>query len=767
MDDDDTDRGCSSSGGSPGGGFSLSCNDDDIFDDDYAGSSRRGSRGTRRARGRTSTPSLFSRSTNSARQVQGSSPNERASSRPLEVPQPKGLVFNFQNEFKRYDNQSALSLTQVLRNKLCNGKSWSKRVRRNFPFIGIFRGYKIKEDFPNDLVSGLTVGIMQIPQSMAYAMLASLPPICGLYTALFAPIIYFFLGSSRHISMGIIAIVSLMIGTVLDREVGNDDVTDMSSILANQTVSNATFTDRDIKKIQVATALSFVSGLFMVLFGKLGLGIVTSYMSEPLVSGFTTGAATHVVTSQVKHVFGVKVPRYNGAFKVIQTWIAFFGNISTTNVAALVMSLICMVVLYLIKIQVNQRYKSSLRIPIPIELLVVILGTVASHFGNFNDKYDLNIVKDIPAGMPSPQIPDVHLVRNCVFDAIIIGIVAFAQSVSMAKIFAKKNGYKIDSNQEMVGYGAGSVFASIFSGYITAASVARSSVQESAGGKTQVASLFSCAIVFVVVMAVGPLFYNLPTCVLAAVIIVSLRSLFLQVFDLRHLWKICKFDFLIWIVTFLGVVILDADYGLGIGIIFSLLTVVLRAQRTKSVTIGEVNYTHLFRSTKDYKAIHLVTGVSILYYNSPIYFANADKFVHSVHEALGIDPSKEKRKRPEGHGGTPDVEAAEPETKELDKNDPLQLQMAEEKEMLESENMLKIKHVVLDCSGVNFVDIMGVKAFVEIIEDYKSIDIGVSLAQCNDDVVDVFKRSPYWKEFYQRTYLRLQDSITAATNGAS
>ncbi|XP_041357463.1 sulfate transporter-like [Gigantopelta aegis] len=472
--------------------------------------------------------------------------------------------------------------------KTCSQRALKKTFLNNFPFLSIMRGYHVLQDLPNDIISGFTVGIMQIPQGMAYASLATLPPVCGLYTSVFAPFVYFFFGSSKHISMGCIAVVSLMFSSVLDANIVNSSL--MASSSNNTNVTDDLDAVFDAQKIKMASAITLMSGLIMMLLGKLGLGFVTTFMSEYLIGGFTTGVAVQVLTSQVKLVVGIKIERPNGLSKAVKTWVALFAHAAEINWAPVIMSIISMLVIYLVKIFINERFKSKMRIPVPIELIVVILGTVASHYGHFNANYGMQIVGHIPAGIPAPTIPDMGSVSHLIGDAIIIGIIAFAQSVSMAKTLALKNKYTVNANQEMFAYGAGSVLASIFAGYITAASVARSVVQEGAGGKTQVAALSSCIIVLIVVIAVGPLFYSLPkTCHDAGVVNIAFNSpLYLQT---------CH----------------DA---------------------------GVVNIA--FNSPLYLQTCH-DAGVVNIAFNSPLYFANSEIFVKKCVTAIGVDPMKMKK----------------------------------------------------------------------------------------------------------------------------
>ncbi|XP_041357465.1 sulfate transporter-like [Gigantopelta aegis] len=436
----------------------------------------------------------------------------------------------------------------------CSKQCLKTTLFKTFPFLTIMRGYSLLRDLPNDVIAGVTVGIMQIPQGMAYANLATLPPICALYTSFFAPLIYFFLGSSKHASMGTTAVVSLMLGSLLDSAFPSDGLGGTLDSTVSSTQSG--FSELDMRKIELVTALTLVSGLIMIVLGKLGLGVVTTYMSEHLISGFTTAVGIHVITSQASILLGLRIARFNGIFKAIR----------------------------------------------------VILSTVVSYFSQFGDNFNLRILGEIPAGIPNPTIPDVSLVRSLIGDAFIIGVIAFAQSVSMAKTLALKNNYTVDANQEMFAYGVGSVLSSFFSGYITAASVARSALQEGAGGKTQVAALSSCCIVLVVIMAVGPLLYALPQ------------------------W--------IWVVTFTSAVVLDTDIGLLIGIVFSVFSVVIRTQRSSFTKVGPVSDSCQYRSEKRYDSVQKYTGTVMLTFNSPIYFANVEKFKEDCYKVTAINPRK-------------------------------------------------------------------------------------------------------------------------------
>ncbi|XP_050416735.1 sulfate transporter [Patella vulgata] len=307
--------------------------------------------------------------------------------------------------------------TSIKEATTCTPEKRKKCCFSFFPVIKIMKRYKWRTDLPNDLIAGLTVGIMQLPQGMAYSMLADLPPVVGLYMSFFPPLVYFLFGTSKQISMGTVAVVSLMTGGVVSRMTAawKAEQSGLDGGLLNSTLLNGTmgieqeqeglYSEEETKfRIAIAASVGFVAGLAQVLMGFLKVGFVTTYMSDSLVSGFTTGAAVHVFTSQVKYALGISIPRFEGMFQIIKTYASIISTITKTNIPEMVITLICIVIIYLVKVQINQRFKHKLKIPIPVELLVVIGATLASHFGNFHQIYKIRVVGKIPAGMPNPSL---------------------------------------------------------------------------------------------------------------------------------------------------------------------------------------------------------------------------------------------------------------------------------------------------------------------------------------------------------------------------
>ncbi|XP_033742442.1 solute carrier family 26 member 10-like isoform X2 [Pecten maximus] len=699
---------------------------------------------------------------------------------------------SFYKDFKQPDTEPATVMgkckEEVSSMCACTKERRKKFLYKLFPFIKMYQKYNWKVDLPSDIIAGFTVGIMQLPQSMAYSMLADLPPVVGLYMSFFPVLIYFFFGTSRHISMGTVAVVSLMTGSVLSR-LGPQYTESMpggsrwavngtETFFGNFSLNMSTTTPEappthllsrhevDMQRIAIVSSFCILVGIIQVIFGACRLGFVTTYMSDPLVSGFTTGAAVHVFTSQVKYIFGLDIPRFGNLFQIVFTYQAIFSKIHEAQLATVLTSAVCIVVIYLVKVQINQRFKDKLKIPLPIELLAVITGTAVSHFAKFKTNYDMKVVGEIPAGLPEPILPTFTGMGEYFSDAVIVAIVAFAQSVSLAALMAKKHGYVIDANQEFIAYGFGNIFGSFFSCYPFAASVSRSSVQDSAGGRSQITSLFSAALVLVVILIIGPLFESLPNCVLSSIIVVALRSMFLQIFELKKLWKVSGFDCMIWIVTFLAVVILYVDLGLWIGLIFSFFTVVLRTQRAKAVTLQRISDVDIYADDKKYMKTRQNPGVRVIAFNSPLYYANGDIFLRQVFTISGMKPQRVRKeiKRfgsvAEFRRNTARLQISRKDVTSNQAHDGMSNGNSDKDKNDNSSTL--VHHIVLDFSSVCFVDSVGCKVLNQLFNDYRSIGVKVFLACVSDDVWAVLKTTGFLEKYEKNVYMSVNDAVIVA-----
>ncbi|KAL4226719.1 hypothetical protein ACF0H5_014699 [Mactra antiquata] len=668
----------------------------------------------------------------------------------------------------------------------CSRPCASKTMHEIFPFIRIMRRYSIRKNLLPDVVAGLTVGIMHIPQGMAYGFLSQLPPIYGLYTSFFPVLLYFFFGSSRHISIGTFAVISLMVGQVVNKgyqaHVGETilAVKNTTTILNNTVVTSNPHIEPIMQsdgyanpiKLGHALSVTFVVGCLQLVMGISRLGFLASFMSDPFISGFTTGAAIHVFSSQIKHVFGVKVHNHYGPFALIYFYAEFFVNIRYTNMVTFTASLTCLLALVLIKegINNNKSCKPNLIMPIPIELIVIVVSTIVSYYTKLDTEFDVSVVGDIPSGLPRPSLENFRYVPEVLGDGLTIGFIAYAISFSMAKILADRHGYRVNANQEMIALGVCNFTSSFFSSYCCAASLSRSLVQDTAGGKTQVVGLVSATVVLVVLLYIGPLFESLPECILASIVIVTLKGMFLQFKELKRLWRLSKKDFAVWLVTFTAVVVLDVALGLLIGIVFSLYFVLRHSQEPQMSELGQLPGTGAYKDFKSTKLVKDVPDMKIFRFETSIYFANAEHFRDRLYKKTRLVPRKLLKKKRKAMHETllrrkQELEQAEMERKRRESRKirpsieivtPRPVDTYEEQIKKVAENKLildrfakawqpPIKILILDLSVVNYVDTVAVKQLSEIVKDYKEVGVKVLLAGCKPDVRTMLRNADFYK----------------------
>uniref|UniRef100_A0A8C2XSS7 Solute carrier family 26 member 6, like 2 n=1 Tax=Cyclopterus lumpus TaxID=8103 RepID=A0A8C2XSS7_CYCLU len=502
------------------------------------------------------------------------------------------------------------------------------------PVLSWLPRYSVRENAIGDLISGCSVGIMHLPQGMAYALLASLRPVFGLYTSLYPVLVYFIFGTSRHISIGTFAVISIMIGSVTER-LGPD--TDFMVNGTNGTGS-VDLDARDGFRVQIACSLTVLTGIFQILLGVVRFGFVVTYLSEPLVRGYTTASACHVCVSQLKYLFGVTPARFTGPLALIYTLVDICRLLPQTRVPELVVSLVALSVLIVVK-EINACYRQKLPLPIPIEIIVIIAATVITHFCGLTSKYSVDVVGEIPSGLKAPRAPDATLFSQVIGDAFAVAIVGYAINISLGKTFALKHGYKVDSNQELVALGLSNTVGGFFQCYSVTSSLSRSLVQESTGGKTQVAGLISSIIVLVTVLKIGSLFSDLPKAVLSTIVFVNLKGMFKQFTDVPLLWKTNKVDLLVWVVTFISTILLNLDLGLAVSIGFSMLTVIFRTQLPRYSILGHISGTDLYLDTETYKEV-IIPGIKIFRSSSTIFYTNAEMYLEALQEKSGIEIGK-------------------------------------------------------------------------------------------------------------------------------
>uniref|UniRef100_A0A4W3HRS6 Solute carrier family 26 member 3, tandem duplicate 2 n=1 Tax=Callorhinchus milii TaxID=7868 RepID=A0A4W3HRS6_CALMI len=483
-----------------------------------------------------------------------------------------------------------------------------------FPVASWLPTYNFKDWLVSDIISGISTGLVAVLQGLAFALLVSVPPGYGLYAAFFPVLTYFLFGTSKHLSVGPFPVVSLMVGTVVDRLVV-DGVAG-----GNSTIFPEGMSDED-RKVWVATSVTYLAGIFQLGLGLLQFGFIVVYLSEPLISGFTTAAAIHVLVSQLKFVLGIRVPSFMGKLSVMYTLEYIFNNIPETNITDLVTSIIVILIVFIVK-EINDRYKSKLPVPIPIEVIMTVIATGVSYAFSFEERYQVDIVGNITSGFQTPLTPNAAVLEDSIIDAFSIAIVGFTVAFSVAKVYSIKHDYTINGNQELIAFGISNIFCGAFRGFAGSTALSRTAVQESTGGKSQIASLVSALLVMIVLLAIGYLLAPLQKSVLGALVVVNLKGMFFQFREVVVLWKKDKYDCLVWLVSFVAAVLLVCS---------SLFNV--------NVNI----YIHF--NNLPLHNIYEPEGLKIFRCPSPIFFANINSFRDKLIEVLGFNPLRILRKR--------------------------------------------------------------------------------------------------------------------------
>lgn len=466
-------------------------------------------------------------------------------------------------------------------------------MQKFFPFLQWLTTYS-KANFSKDLVAGLTVGIILIPQGMAYAMIANLPPVYGLYAAIFPLLVYLFLGTSRQLAIGPVAMDSLLVAAGL-------------GALAITSVENY---------IAMAIFLAFMVGAIQLFLGLCRMGFLVNFLSKPVISGFTSAAAIIIIFSQLKHLLGTEI---SGSNKFHQLIINVFEKVAETNSYDLAIGLIGILIIIGLK-----RWSAK----IPSILIVVVLGILAVNFLDLEAK-GVNIVGAIPTGLPHFETPNINIenILSIWPIALTLALVGYLEAISIGKALEEKSGIEtIDSNQELVALGASNMVGSFFQSYPATASFSRSAINGEAGAKTNLSALFAVGLVVLTLLFLTPLFFYLPNAVLASIIMVSVFNL-IDISYAKNLWNNRKDEFVILLVTFLITLFVGIPQGVLIGVLCSLLLMVYRTSNPHFAVLGNIKGSEYYKNINRFDdEVEVRDDLLIVRFDAQLYFGNAAFF---------------------------------------------------------------------------------------------------------------------------------------------
>ncbi|MDT0605938.1 SulP family inorganic anion transporter [Croceitalea rosinachiae] len=475
-------------------------------------------------------------------------------------------------------------------------------LKRYFPILEWLPKYK-KSYLAGDFSAGITVGIMLIPQGMAYALIAGLPPIYGLYAALVPNLIYVFTGSSRKLAVGPVALDSLIV----------------ASSLAAMKIANVT------DYISMAIFLALFVGVIQLVMGFMRLGFLSNFLSRPVVSGFTSAAALVIGVSQLKHFFGLEISTNN----TVKTLQAIFSQISETNFYDLTIGVAAVLVILGLK---------KLHRKLPAAMVVVILAIVGIYLFMVNDT-DVHIVGQIPQGLPAFLIPElnVDMMVRAFPTAMALAFIAFAEAMTIAKaVEDKSQEYFTEPNQELRALGLSNIIGSFFQSFPANAGLSRTAVNVDEGAKTGIASLISVVVVGVTLLFLTPFFYYLPKSVLGAIIILAVYGLI----DLKYpkqLWAQRKDEFYLFLVTFLTTLLIGISQGIIFGVLFSLLLLVYRISRPHIAVLGKIKGMEYFKNLKRFpEDVEVHDEILMIRFDAQLFFANVQYFKSQLMKEVSL-----------------------------------------------------------------------------------------------------------------------------------
>ncbi len=459
------------------------------------------------------------------------------------------------------------------------------------PFLDTIKEYK-KSWFAGDLMAGLTVGVMLIPQGMAYAMLAGLPPIYGLYASTIPIIAYALFGTSRQLAVGPVAMIALLISS---------GVGAMAEIGSDQFVS-------------LAILLALMVGLIQLLMGVFRLGFLVNFLSHPVIAGFTSAAAIIIAFSQLKHLLGIKIPRG----KVHETIHNVYHQWNEINFPTLAIGLIAIVMLFSLK-------RISKKIPGP--LVAVLLGMGAVYIFGLTEQ-GVKIVGSVPGGLSGFAMPEINLdvMINLLPIALTISFIGFMESIAVAKaIQAKHKDYEVIPNQELIALGLSNIFGSFFKSFPVTGGFSRTAVNDQAGAKTTLASIISAILIVITLLFFTKYFYYLPNAILAAIIMVAVIGL-IDFKEAKHLWKKDKADFWIFLITALCTLILGIEQGILVGVVLSLSLLIFKVSYPHMAELGKVPDSNEFMNIERFDDLQRDKEFLIFRFDARLFFANANSF---------------------------------------------------------------------------------------------------------------------------------------------
>jgi SulP family sulfate permease len=567
------------------------------------------------------------------------------------------------------------------------------RVVSSIPAANWLKQYS-RDQFPEDFTAGFITAVLLIPQGMAYAILAGLPPEVGLYASLLPPIVYALLGTSRTLSVGPVSVAALLVASAL-------------------TASGQTAGDPEY--LADALLLAALTGTLLLLMALFRLGVLVNFLSHSMLSGFTSGAAVLIILSQLKNLTGIDVPQSGAGLEVLVhaitrlEGIELLTSVLGLGTIGLLLFMRSPLIGLLQRLGINSRLATLSSRAGPLAVIALLTGLVATF--NLHER-GIAIVGDIPPGLPSLTVEFLRLDRivDLLPAALMISLIGYVESVSVAKVLAHRRREKIDTNKELWALGASNIAASFTGSMPVAGGFSRSMVNFSAGARTQLAAIITAVLVGVVAVFFTPLFFHLPKAALAGIIVVAVVPLI----DWRtaiQAYRYDKADGAALLTTFVGVLVFDIEIGLLLGAAVAIGAFLWRSSRPHIAIVGRVPGRQHYRNVRRY-SVETWPAVLLLRVDRSLFFANVSYVEDIVAEAATEKP--------------------------------------------------ELAHLVLICSAVNAVDYSALEALEQLSLSLREAGIVLHLAEVKGPVMDRLQQTDFLKHIRPgQVFLSTEDAVEA------
>lgn len=477
-------------------------------------------------------------------------------------------------------------------------------LREGFPLAAELRNYD-RQRLRGDLTAGLTVGVMLIPQGMAYALIAGVPPIYGLYASLTPLVVYALLGTSRHLAVGPVALVSLLVAAAV-----------------------APLAEGDPHRyVALSWLLAAMVGVLQVVMGLLRFGFLTNFLSRPVLAGFTSAAAFIIGASQLGHLLGIDLPRTTQVHEIL---LAMFSTLDAVHRLTLAVGMGGIVLLVALR-----RWSPVF----PAALVLVVLATSLAWLFGW-DEQEMRLVGEVPAGLPVPGVPpwqDVEAIWGLLPFALAIALIGFMESIAVAKVYATRDHSDIAANRELVALGMANLVGALFRSFPVTGGFSRTAINAQAGARTTAAGLFAAALIALTLLLLTDLVYYLPNAALAGIVLVAVANL-VDWREARALWNTDRRDFAMLAVTFVATLGLGIEAGILVGVLASITALVYASSRPHTAVCGRIPGTDIYRNIERNPGVEVLRDVTVFRIDATLSFVNAEFLRDRVRELVAGGP---------------------------------------------------------------------------------------------------------------------------------